>query len=245
MDTLTIDRPLTEGTGAEWAPTAEELLRLRRVASGKEQGDLIIRGGKVLSLHTNEVLERDVVIAGRHIAAVTPVGRFTAPREINATGSYVAPTFIDTHIHIEYTKITPGELARLSIPRGTTMLLADANCIANVLGSEGFDIVGKTGTPLRILRQVTPRVPGRPLLELGGAKVADDEIVARVQAREAVTLGESSPFDLDPQTARKSAAALAAGKRLTGHTARLRDEPLWQYIAGGIGDDHNGGICSE
>jgi adenine deaminase len=239
------DPILATATGAEWAPTADELLRLRRVAAGSEAGDLIIRGGQVLSLHTSEILPRDVVIAGRHIAAVTPVGRFDAPREIDAAGRFVAPTFIDTHIHIEYTKLTPGELARLSVPKGTTLLLADPNCIGNVLGQEGFDIVGRTGTPLKILRQVTPRVPGRPLLELGGAKVADEEIVERVRQREAVTLGESSPFDMDPATAHKQAAALAAGKRLTGHTARLREEPLWQYLAGGIGDDHNGATTDE
>ncbi|MSQ73446.1 MAG: adenine deaminase [Betaproteobacteria bacterium] len=231
--------------GADLAPGAAEIQRLRAVAGGKEPGDIIIRGGKMLSLHTGEILERDVVIAGRHIAAVTPAGRFDAPRIIDARGLHVAPTFIDTHIHIEYTKLTPGELARLSVPRGTTTLLADANCIANVLGEEGFDIVGRTGTPLRIFRQVTPRVPQRPLLEMGGAKVGNQEIIDRVQAALAVSFGESNPFDMDPWTARKQAAALAAGKRLTGHTARLRDEPLWSYLAGGISDDHNAVTTDE
>src|SRR5204863_3408214 len=115
-------------TGAEYAPTSDELTRLRRVAAGTEAADRIVRGGRVLALHTGEILERDVVIAGRHIAALTPPGRFQAAETVDARGLYVAPTFIDAHIHIEYTKLTPGELARLSIPRGTTTLLADANC---------------------------------------------------------------------------------------------------------------------
>jgi len=237
--------PTTPSIGASLTPTAEQIIRLRRVASGAERGDTIIRGGKILALHTGEIIDGDVVIAGPHIAAVTPPGRYEATKVIDAAGRYVAPTFIDTHIHIEYTKLMPGELARLSIPRGTTTLLADANCIANVLGAKGFDIVGKTRTPLRIFRQVTPRVPGRPALERGGATVDNDEIVARVQRPEAVTLGESSPFDMDPWTARKQAAALAAGKRLTGHTARLRREQLWQYLAGGISDDHNAATTEE
>ena len=74
-----------------------------------------------------------MVIAGRHIAAITPWNFFpTAPEEIHATRKYISPGFIDAHIHVEYTKLVPGELARLSVPRGTTTILADANCIANV-----------------------------------------------------------------------------------------------------------------
>jgi adenine deaminase len=226
-------------TGSHLAPSVAELMNLRHVAAGLAPPDRIIRGGKVLALHTGEILERDVVIAGRHIAAVTPVGHFGAPEIIDAAGQYVAPTFIDAHIHIEYTKLTPGELARLSIPRGTTMVLADANCIANVLGAPGLDFMGATATPLRILRQVSHKVPQTPDLELGGAALSTEEIAERVQWPNAATLGESNPFNLDESSARKQAAALAAGKRITGHTALLKNEPLWSYLAGGVSDDHN------
>jgi adenine deaminase len=226
-------------TGSHLAPSVAELMNLRHVAAGLAPPDRIIRGGKVLALHTGEILERDVVIAGRHIAAVTPVGHFGAPEIIDAAGQYVAPTFIDAHIHIEYTKLTPGELARLSIPRGTAMVLADANCIANVLGAPGLDFMGATATPLRILRQVSHKVPQTPDLELGGAALSTEEIAERVQWPNAATLGESNPFNLDESSARKQAAALAAGKRITGHTALLKNEPLWSYLAGGVSDDHN------
>jgi adenine deaminase len=231
--------------GWDCVPTVDELRRLRKVAVGEAKGDAIIQGGKVLALHTGEILERDVVIAGRHIAAVTPVGRFDAPKIIDARGQYVAPTFIDVHIHIEYTKLMPGELARLSVPRGTTTLLADANCIGNVLGTEGFDIVGKTGTPLRIFRQVSHKIPRNPAVEVGGAIIPDEALEDRVQEPEAATLGESIPFDLDEASARKQVAALSAGKRITGHTARLSDEPLWGYLAGGVSDDHNAVTTKE
>lgn len=231
--------PTFPATGAHLAPTVAELMHLRHVAAGLAAPDRILRGGKVLALHTGEILERDVVIAGRHIAAVTPVGHFDAPEIIDATGQYVAPTFIDAHIHIEYTKLTPGELARLSVPRGTTMVLADANCIANVLGAPGLDFMGATKTPLRILRQVSHKVPQTPDLELGGAALSTEEIAERVQWPNAATLGESNPFNLDESSARKQVAAIAAGKRITGHTALLKNEPLWSYLAGGVSDDHN------
>ncbi|RDL35177.1 Uncharacterized protein BP5553_07108 [Venustampulla echinocandica] len=233
----------TAATGSHKAITAAELMNLRFVANGSQPPSLIIRHGSVLSSFTGEFLPRDVVIFGRHIAAITSWDHFPpalGATEIDAGGKFVTPGFIDAHIHIEYTKLVPGELARLSVPRGTTTVLADANCIANVLGEKGLDFMGQTTTPLRIFRQVSHKVPGSSAdLELGGASLATSEICRRVGLPEAVTLGESNPFSLDFASAEKQAAALQAGKRITGHTALLKNEPLWAYAAGGIGDDHN------
>jgi adenine deaminase len=130
---------VSNATGAHLSITPDELFQLRHVARGTAPPNLIIRHGTILSVHTGELLERDVV-SGRHIAAITPWGYFPRSKysddadieEIDARGRYISPGFIDTHIHIEYTKLVPGELARLSVPRGTTTVLADANCIANV-----------------------------------------------------------------------------------------------------------------
>lgn len=129
------ERPRPIGTGSHHAISSSELMNLRFVANGTAAPSVIIRHGSVLSSFTGEFLPRDVVISGRHIAAVTPWDHFPAPagvEEIEARGKYVTPGFIDAHVHIEYTKLVPGELARLSVPRGTTTVLADANCIANV-----------------------------------------------------------------------------------------------------------------
>lgn len=227
-------------------PTPAQLHHLRLVANGTDPADLIIRDANVLAVHTGEVLRRDVVVHGANIAAVTPVGRFAAAgREIDAHGRFLVPTFIDTHIHIEYTMLTPGELARLIVPKGTTTLLADPNCIANVLGARGMDLVAGTGTPLRILQQVSPEVPRLPTMELGGAVVSFDDTVERMRRANAVSLGEGNPFNLSIESATKQWEALAAGKRITGHTARLADEPLWAYAAGGVGDDHNAFTTDE
>jgi adenine deaminase len=226
-------------------PTPEGLQRLRLVANGTEPADRIVRNARVLSVHTGEVLERDVVIAGAHIAAVTPVGRYDAPDVIDADGRYVTPTFIDAHIHIEYTMLPPGELARLIVPKGTTTLLADPNCIANVLGARGMDLVGSTSAPMRILQQISPEVPRLPTMELGGAVVPVEEVRARMALPNAVSLGEGNPFNLSLESAVTQWHALAAGKRITGHTARLTGEPLWAYLAGGVGDDHNAVTTDE
>lgn len=103
-----------------------------------------------------------------------------------------------------------------------------------------MDFMGNTSTPLRIFRQVSHKIPGNPPeIELGGVPVSAVEICERVSQSNAATLGESNPFSLDITSAQKQAAALHAGKRITGHTALLKNEPLWAYTAGGIGDDHN------
>jgi len=97
-------------TGSHLTITTEELMQLRLVALGSVTPSLIIRGGTILALHTEELLPRDVVIHGRHIAAITPWNHFPkASTVINATGEFISPGFIDAHIHVEYTKLVPGE----------------------------------------------------------------------------------------------------------------------------------------
>ncbi|KAK7734525.1 hypothetical protein SLS57_000222 [Botryosphaeria dothidea] len=218
----------SNSTASHLSISVQELLDLRLVARGSLKPSAIIRNGKVLALHTGELLERDVIISGRHIAAITPWGHFPrAELEIDALGKYISPGFIDAHIHIEYTKLVPGELARLSVPRGTTCVLADANCIANVLGGDGMDFMGTTSTPLRIFRQVSHQVPmSPPEIELGGTSVSTSEICERVSRTEAATLGESNPFSLDLASAQKQASAL--------HAERLRLGMMLTVMSGSM-----------
>jgi adenine deaminase len=229
----------------ELLPTTAELVALRAVAAGTARADSIVRGGRVLSVHTGELLERDVVISGRHIAAVTPVGHFESDTVIDATGRHVVPTFIDSHLHIEYTMLTPGELARLSIARGTTTVLTDADCLANVAGMPGLDLMGRTSTPLRIFEQITPVTPVNPALERGGAVIPNDEVLARLAEPTTVSLGESNPFDYSVEATDRFRTALVEGKRITGHSARQTAEPLWGYLAAGVSDDHNAATLDE
>ena len=232
--------------GAHLAPDAETLRRLQKVGRGAVPGDLIVRDARVLSLHTREILARDVVISGAFIAAVTPVGHFVEPlRELDAKGAFLSPTFIDTHIHVEYSLLTPGEFARCVIPRGTGCVLADPNCIGNVLGAAGMDWVGQTTTPLKILQQISARIPRAPRLELGGAIVTEEEQLERLFRSNAATAGESVPFGFDLRAARLQAASLRSGRRNTGHSARVMQEQLWAYVATGISDDHNAFLTDE
>jgi adenine deaminase len=240
----TWSRPAAPVRGAE-APTADELAELRDVAGGRRPADLAIRGGHVVHVHTAEVLPADVLVHGRHIAAVVPPGRLTAHDDLDVSGLFVAPTFIDSHMHIEYTMLTPGQLARLVVPKGTTAVFNDPDCVANVLGGDGVDHVRGTTTPMRLFHQVTSDVPRRGGFSIPGASISQAEVLRRLGEPDAVSLGESNPFLLDDEMAEAMACAIGLGRRITGHTARLTGEPLWSYLAGGVGDDHNAATLDE
>ncbi|MEV7692151.1 adenine deaminase C-terminal domain-containing protein [Microbacterium sp. NPDC089189] len=230
----------------ELLPTTAELVRLRAVAAGHVRPDVIVRGGLVQSPGTEEWLERDVLIAGRHIAALTPWDHVAeASTEIDARGSHVVPGFIDTHLHIEYTNLTPGELARLSVARGTTTVLTDPNGSANVWGAAGMDVLLRTDTPLHVFQQVSPTTPGSFDLERGGAVIPEDVVRARLHDDVTVTLGETNPFDFGEISTGRFREALVAGRRITGHTAAQTHETLWGYLAAGISDDHNAATVEE
>jgi adenine deaminase len=227
-------------------PSDRELAALRAVAVGREPADLIVRGGLVLSPGTDEFLERDVVISGRHIATLTPWGHFNDARaELDASASYVTPTFIDAHLHIEYTLLTPGELARLSVARGTTTVLTDPNGAANVWGPHGMDFMLSTETPLHVFQQVSPTTPGLPGRERGGAVIPEEVVRARLLDDVTTNLGEGNPFDYGDVSTGRFRSALAAGRRITGHTAAQTHESLWGYLAAGVGDDHNSVTIDE
>lgn len=235
------DQPESQAAlAAHYAPTAADLMRLKQVALGEREADLWLKGGRVLCLHTKEILEFDVLISGAFIAALKPRGlSLKAQSVVELDGRCIAPSFIDTHLHIEYTLLTPGEFARCAMPKGTGAVLADPNCIGNVLGAQAMDWVGQTGTPLKIFQQISSRIPRSPKLELGGASVSEDEQLDRIVRSNAATVGESNPFDIDERATRLFSSALTNGRRITGHTARISGDPLDAYIAVGVSDDHN------
>ncbi|MDZ8200446.1 adenine deaminase C-terminal domain-containing protein [Microbacterium sp. SSW1-59] len=227
-------------------PTTAELVRLRAVSAGLDRPDVIVRGGRVLSPGTEEWLERDVLIAGRHIATLTPWGHVAeAAEEIDARGAWVAPGFIDAHLHIEYTNLTPGQLARVSVPRGTTTVLTDPNAAANVWGPAGMDYLLTTRAPFHIFQQVSPTTPASTTLERGGVVIPEETVLARLHDDVTATLGEGNPFDLGDVSTARFRQALVAGRRITGHTAAQTHESLWSYLAAGVGDDHNSATIDE
>src|SRR5207244_2036030 len=111
-----------------------DLARRLAVARGDEPADVVVRGGRVLSVFTREWLETDVAIADGWIAGL---GDYEGGDAVDASGRYVVPGLIDAHMHLESSKLLPDEFARLVLPLGTTAVVADPHELANVLGTDG------------------------------------------------------------------------------------------------------------
>src|SRR6266576_4034529 len=111
-----------------------DLVRRLAVARGDEPADLFIRGGRVLSVFTREWLETDVAVVDGWIAGL---GSYEGHEELDASGRWVVPGFIDAHMHLESSKLLVDEFARLVLPFGTTAVVADPHEIANGLGTDG------------------------------------------------------------------------------------------------------------
>ena len=110
------------------------LSRRLAVARGDEPADLVIRGGRVLSVFTREWLSADIAVVDGHVAGL---GEYDGLEVIDAADRWVVPGFIDAHMHLESSKLLVDEFARLVLPFGTTTVVADPHEIANVLGTDG------------------------------------------------------------------------------------------------------------
>ncbi|MBL7495503.1 adenine deaminase C-terminal domain-containing protein [Frankia nepalensis] len=144
------------GGGYGLGPSAAELARLRRVAIGEEEADLLVHSGTVVVVQTGDLVRRDVAIVGRFIAAVTRPGALAGRRSLDASGRYLLPAYVDAHLRPERTLLLPGEAARLLVPRGTLTVLADTTALVTRCGPRGAALATTTATPLRVL----PRRPG-------------------------------------------------------------------------------------
>src|SRR2546430_7205227 len=134
------------------------LSRRLAVARGDEPADLVVRGGKVLSVFTREWLDTDVAIVDGFVAGL---GDYEGDSILDASGRFVVPGFIDAHMHLESSKLLVDEFARLVLPLGTTAVVADPHEIANVLGTDGvhwlLDVCA--GLPLDVYFMASSCVP--------------------------------------------------------------------------------------
>src|SRR5512135_252699 len=135
-----------------------DLARRLAVARGDQPADLVVRGGRVLSVFTREWLEADVAIVDGYVAGL---GDYQGSEVIDVSGSYVVPGFIDAHMHLESPKLLPDEFARLVVPLGTTTVVADPHEIANVLGTDGVHwlLDACDGLPLDFYFMASSSVP--------------------------------------------------------------------------------------
>jgi adenine deaminase len=216
----------------------EHLQRRLAVARGDEAADLVVHGGRVLSVFTREWLDLDVAIVDGVIAGV---GRYQGRETLDATGSWVVPGFIDAHMHLESVKLMVDEFARLVLPLGTTAVVADPHEIANVLGVDGVHWLLDASSELQLdVYFMAPScVPASPF-ESPLRALTTGDLESLMRRRRVLGLAEMMNFPGVVGGAPEELAKLAldGARHVDGHAPGLLGPALQAYAAAGIYSDH-------
>lgn len=217
-----------------------EIRRRIEVASKRRKADLVIKNGYVVDVFNQELLQLDMAIVD---GCIVGLGEFEGQKEIDAQNKYVCPSFIDGHVHIESSMVTPTEFAKVVLPHGVTTIIADPHEIANVAGAEGikFMLENSENLPLNVYMMLPSCVPATPF-ENAGAILRADDLSPFYEHSRVLGLGEvmdyPSVFHANRQMVEKLAGAHQKGKHIDGHAAGLLGDAINVYMAVGIKTDH-------
>jgi adenine deaminase len=228
------------------APIEREI-RSRAIAAaqGKAPFDVLLTNGVLVDVATSELRDADVGLVGTMIASVHPRGTRSDARErYDVAGRYVAPGFIDTHVHFESSHMTPANYAAVVVPQGTTTIFYDPHELANVLGLDGvrYAIEASRELPLRFICAAPSCVPSAPGLETSGADFGGKEMREMLSWPEVEGVAEMMDMAGVLEQSRRAtevlAAGLESGKIIEGHARGLSGSRLQAYIAAGVSSDH-------
>lgn len=215
------------------------------VARGDAPADLVLRGGRVFSVFTREWLEVDVAVCDGHVVGL---GRYDGDRVLDTAGACLVPGFIDAHVHIESSKLTPDQFARAVVPRGTTAIVADPHEIGNVLGADGIHWLLDTldRLPMDVFVMAPSCIPASrfesPLKDLEVGAIA-----GLLRRRRVIGLAEMMNFPGVISGEEAELAKLETGltDHVDGHAPGVRGRALNAYVAAGIASDHEATTFEE
>ncbi len=221
------------------------------VAMGRAHADLVIRGGRWVSVQSGEIIQNtDVAVVQGRIAFVGhdashAIGKKT--KVIEANGRYLVPGLLDAHMHVESGMVTVTEFVRAVAVRGTTGMFIDPHEIANVFGLKGVKLMVDEAQkqPIHVWVQMPSCVPSAPGLEPPGSSIGPKEVAEAMTWKGIIGLGEMMNFPGvfmgDKKMIEEMSATRAAGKVIGGHYASPDlGLPFHGYVAGGAEDDHEG-----
>ena len=213
------------------------------VARGDAPPDLVISGARVFSAFTSEWLELDVAVFGGVIAGL---GEYDGGDRVDASGQLLVPGFVDAHVHIESSKLTPAEFARAVSPHGTTAVVTDPHEVANVLGREGVEwmLEASEGLPLDVFVMAPSCVPASDFESpVGPFNAADMEAVLRHPR--ALGVAEMMNFPGVIGGAPDVLERLELSDHVDGHAPGVTGRALDAYVAAGIRSDHEATTLEE
>ena len=222
-----------------------DLTRRLAVARGDEPADVVVRGGRVLSVFTREWLELDVAVVDGWIAGL---GEYDGREVVDAGGYYVVPGFIDAHMHLESTKLLPDEFARLVLPLGTTAVVLDPHELANVLGTDGVHwlLDACEGLPLDFYFMASSSIPASEF-ESPRRPLKSGDLESLLRRKRVLGLAEMMNFPgvVRADERELDKLRLAEGVQVDGHAPGLLGKALNAYAAAGIRSDHEALTADE
>ena len=226
----------------------QKLIKLIDVAAGRKKADLVLKNAKIVDVFQAKILTGDIAISDGYIAGIG--GNYQGVEERNYTGKYVAPGFIEAHIHIESSYVSPEEFSRVFIPRGTTTILADPHEIVNVAGLKGLDYMvnAAKNAKMDIHYMMPPCVPATNF-ETSGADLYADDMEDALKTGEVDGLAELMNFpgviNADDKMIDEILMAKKYGARIDGHAPQVVGKDLNAYIAAGPANDHECSTLEE
>lgn len=220
-----------------------KLLKKQRIiaaAAGREPADLVLKNATFVNVFSNELSTMDIAVAE---GLIVGMGSYQGRSEVDCTGKIVLPGFLDAHIHLESSLVSPTEFVKAVLPHGTTTVVTDPHEIANVMGTDGIEYMLQATEDLPVdVRFMLPScVPATPLDESG--VILDYRAIdsfydhPRVQGL-AEMMNFVGAINGDEQTVEKIVAAQAHHKKIDGHAPDLQGNDLNAYIAAGVYSDH-------
>ena len=220
-----------------------KLLKKQRIiaaAAGREPADLVLKNATFVNVFSNELSTMDIAVTD---GLIVGMGSYQGRSEVDCTGKIVLPGFLDAHIHLESSLVSPTEFVKAVLPHGTTTVVTDPHEIANVMGTDGIEYMLQATEDLPVdVRFMLPScVPATPLDESGA--ILDYRAIdsfydhPRVQGL-AEMMNFVGAINGDEQTVEKIVAAQAHHKKIDGHAPDLQGNDLNAYIAAGVYSDH-------
>ena len=215
-------------------------LQVIDVAAGRRKADLVLKNATYVNVFSGELATGDIAVCQ---GLVVGMGTYEGFEEVDMTGRIVCPGFLDAHIHLESSLVSPAEFARAVLPHGTTTVITDPHEIANVMGTDGIDYMlsATEELPVDVRFMIPSCVPASPVDE-SGANLDHRDIDSFFLHPRVQGLAEMMNFPgvvgADPATVAKIITSQAHHKKIDGHAPGLSGNALNAYMAAGVYSDH-------
>lgn len=227
------------------------LKALLAAARGEAPADLVLAGGLLVNVFSGEIYPAEVAIKGDRVAGVsTTAGAYTGLERLDLHGEYIAPGFMDAHVHIESSMLLPAEYANAVLPHGTTSVITDPHEIANVYGLEGirFMIAASAGLPLRVFVMLSSCVPATGM-ETAGACLGVEDLASLLDEERVLGIAEMMNYPGvacgSDDMVGKALLGHNRGLRVDGHAPLVSGSLLQAYAAAGVASDHESVSAEE